>query len=207
MTDFEMRPTVKSAIMFEEITGNDFFSTGRTDEEALVMMYCAYVCSVGMVSFDAFKNMLNNKQFASQLSTKWLRYERFMKSFRHNGEAEAEDKAEGTEEVQNLSMKEIAKLLVFKYGLDPDYVFNKIELWEMDYLIKIGEASYRDNAEEKRMWMFFQMSPHFDPKKANTMTPAKMFPFPWEKEAMEKELKKESARAKNTIGQKMKIEF
>ena len=203
------KPTIKSAIMYEEITGNDFFSTGRTDDDVLVLMYCVYSCTVSQVSLNAFMTMMENKKFAMEMATRWKHYERFMRPFEEKVRKEDEGQAsDGDGGDVHLTMKEVAQLLVFKYGLEPDYVFNRVELWEMNYLIKIGEGAYRNRKEEERLWTFMQVAPHLDPKKAKDMTPTKFFPFAWEddihtKAGREKALENETGRMKKTIGHKL----
>lgn len=204
------KPTVKSAIMYEEISGKDFFSIDRSDEDVLTLMYCVYSCTVQQVSLSAFVTMMGNKKFANEMASKWSHYERFMRPFEDRIREEnekSEQPSENDGEIK-LSMKEIAQLLVFKYGLDPEYVFNDIDLWELNYLIKIGEGAYRNRMEEKRLWTFFQVAPHMDPKKAKNMTPEKMFPFAWEndvhtKEGRKRVLDRETESMKKTIGHKL----
>lgn len=212
MTDIgELRPTIKSAIMYEEMTGNDFISAEMNEMDMIQFMYCVYVCTVGRVSYDAFVGMLGNKRFATAISTQWKHYERFMGQFGKKKSEKKDDDGKTVAEMR-ISMREVAQLLVFKYGLDPNYVFNEVELWELDYLISIGERAYRENEEEKRLWVFFQLMPHLDPKKSRTLSPSKMFPFPWEenvhtKKGRESVLERETERAKATIGRHMDIEL
>lgn len=204
----KLRPTIKSAIMYEELTGHDFLSTDMSEEDMMTFMYCVYTCTVDRVSMEAFITMFGNKRFASEMGNQWKHFERFMLQFKKR--EKVEEKKEEKDGEKHFSMKEVAQLLVFKYGMDPDYVFNKVELWELDYLISIGEGAYRDKEEEKRLWTFFTVAPHLDPKKSKTMTPSKLFPFPWEtnvhtKEGREKVLEKEAGRMKKTIGMHLDI--
>ena len=207
----ELRPTIKSAIMYEELTGNDFLSMDMSEADMFVFMYCVYTCTVDRISMAAFGDMFKNRKFASEITLQWKHFERFMSQFKKKEEEEKkEEKKDGKDGENHFSMKEVAQVLVFKYGMDPDYVFNKVELWELDYLISIGEGAYRDKAEEKRLWTYFTIAPHLDPKKSKTMTPSKLFPFPWEtnvhtKEGREKVLEKETGRMKKTIGMHLDI--
>lgn len=205
----KLRPTIKSAIMYEELTGHDFLSTDMSEGDMMTFMYCVYTCTVDRVSMEAFITMFGNKRFASEMGNQWKHFERFMSQFNVK-KKEEEEKKEEKEGEKHFSMKEVAQVLVFKYGMDPDYVFNKVELWELDYLISIGEGAYRDKEEEKRLWTYFTIAPHLDPKKSKTMTPSKLFPFPWEtnvhtKEGREKVLEKETGRMKKTIGMHLDI--
>lgn len=204
----ELRPSIKSAIMYEEMTGKNFLSGEMSTEDMMEFMYCVYANTIARVSYPAFLDMLSNKKFSNAITLQWKHYERFMGQFKEKEKKEEE--TEDDDKKKQYSMKEIAQALIFKYGLDADYVLNKVELWELDYLISIGEGAYRDNAEEKRMWAFYQLMPHLDPKKSKNMTPAKMFPFPWEetvhtKEGRKKVLEKESKRMQKTIGMHLDI--
>lgn len=202
----ELKVTVKSAIMFEELTGKDYLNAGMTTEDMLTFMYCVFCTSVQQVSQKAFTEMLSDQKFADRISNEWLHYSRFVDQFKQPAkESVIQDDAP-----ESISMKRIAQALIFKYGLDPDFVLNKIDLWELNYLIEIGEGAYRDQMEEKRMWAFIQLTPHIDKKKGKSMTAEKLIQFPWEnptatKEGRERELKKETERAKSTIGMQIKL--
>lgn len=202
----ELKVTVKSAIMFEELTGKDYLNAGMTPEDMLTFMYCVFCTSVQQVSQNAFTEMLSDQKFADRISNEWLHYSRFVDQFKQPAkESVVQDDAP-----ESISMKRIAQALIFKYGLDPDFVLNKVDLWELNYLIEIGEGAYRDQMEEKRMWAFIQLTPHIDKKKGKNMTAEKLIQFPWEsptatKEGRERELKKETERAKSTIGMQIKL--
>ena len=201
----ELRPTIKSAIMFEEMTGKNFFSQ-LTEEDELIYMYCVFCTSVEKVSYKAFLSMLDDRKFVRRLDTQWQHYARFMEQFKHK--VESNEAFEG--EKGEISMESVAGALIFKFRLDPGYVLDKAELWELDFLLKAGNGAYQERMETDRLWTFLTIVPHLDSKKSKNMTPSKLFPFPWEetvntKEGRQKVLEKESGRMKKTIGMHLNI--
>lgn len=191
--------------MFEAMRGKNFFSQ-LTQEDELVYMYCVFCTSVEKISYNAFLSMLEDKKFVRRLDAQWQHFARFMEQFK--------PKVEGNEafddEKDEISMESVAGTLIFKFGLDPEYVLNKAELWELDFLLKAGNGDYQERMEADRLWTFLTISPHLDPKKSKQLTPEKMFPFPWEdthlsEKKRKRVLEEETVRANKTIGMKIKL--
>ena len=201
----ELKPTVKSALMFEAMRGKNFFSE-LTEEDELVYMYCVFCTSVEKVSYSAFLTMMEDKKFVRGLDVQWQHFARFMEQFKpqvENNEAFDDEKGE-------ISMESVAGALIFKYGMDPEYVLDKAELWELDFLLKAGNGEYQERMEMSRLWTFLTISPHLDPKKSKRLTPEKMFPFPWEdthlsEKKRKRVLEEETSRANKTIGMKIEL--
>lgn len=203
-----VKPTLKALIMWEEMTGKAFFGAELNEVDLFTLMYCIYATTMKQVSFVAFQTMEKNEKFANTLASKWKHYERFYKQFKVDME-EIEAEEEDEEDKKVISVKDVVQALIFKYGYDIHYVLNEVELWELGYLIKIGEGGYRSRVEESRLWTYLGVLPHLDPKKSKNMTPKKFFELPWEgamtTQDRKKALKNETKRAKKTIGMKVKL--
>lgn len=203
--EVEIKLSIRALVMYEALSGNNF-SASASKEDMFILMYCAFVCSTGYeISIEAFQEMLEDEKFAKKLDRDLARLQRFSEQFKAENVSK-EDKS-GGKNVNEVSITEMADKLIFAYGIDPEYVLNKMQLWELTHFLKGAESHYKERMEEQRMWTFLQVAPQIDLKKCKS--PEKYLPLPWEKEdkrkRQEKELEKETARAKQTLG--MEIHF
>lgn len=191
---------MKAIMMFERMTGKDF--TDFNDlEDVDILMYCSFVCSTGIkITLDAFNLMLEDQSFAKNLAEKWERTGQYLKQFQ---ETHGEPTDQGQEKT-HFSLTAAVNTLIFDYGVDADYVLNKMDLWEIEVLFKGAEEHYYNQMEDKRLWAYIGMLPHVDKKHSKTFTPQKMLEFPWEKKnnkkAAEDNLEKERERISATVG-------
>ena len=196
----EIKLSVRAIVMFEAL-GGKAFSSMDDGEDMLTLMYCAFVCSTGMeVSKDIFIAMLGNERFAAKLDKDMKRLQAFSEQFKQKEEKEEGDKKSG--DTTEVSITEMADKLIFAYGIDPQYVYERMQLWEISHFLDGAEKQYKERMEEQRLWTFLQVAPQIDLKKCKS--PEKFIPFPWdkaEKDAkMKEELKREAERAAATIG-------
>lgn len=196
----EIRLSVRAIVMFEALSGKKFSDAISDDEQLLTLMYCAFVCSTGMeIEKDIFLSMLGNEEFAAKMNKDMKRLQRFSEQFgKDNGDGGEEGSSGKTE----VSITEMADRLVFAFGVDPQYVYEKLQLWELSHFLESAEKQFKERMEEQRMWSFLQVAPQIDLKKCKS--PDKFLPFPWDKAEKDKkrqeELAKEAERAKATIG-------
>ena len=64
-TDYNIRITIKSIIMFEKLAGVSFMSI--TEDNMLEFIYCVFITSNNNVNltYNGFKYMMEDKKFAS----------------------------------------------------------------------------------------------------------------------------------------------
>ena len=193
--------SMRAIMMFERMTGKDF--TDFTDIEDIdILMYCSFVCSTGLkITLTAFNMMLEDKKFSKELAGKWEKIGKYMDQFRA---MEPSTPSEGNADKKSLNLTAAINTLIFDYGLDADYVLNKMDLWEIEVLFKGAEEHYHNQMEDKRLWAYIGLLPNIDKKHSNNFTPRKMMEFPWEKERMKAEaeanLAKEKQRMVSTVG-------
>lgn len=191
---------MRAIMMFEKMTGKDF--TDFADLEDIdTLMYCSFVCSTGIkITLDAFNIMLEDERFAKGLADKWEKIGNYLEQFKGKEEPADQENKDKT----HYSLTTAINTLIFDYGLDADYVLNKMDLWEIEVLFKGAEEHYHNSMEDKRLWAYIGMLPNVDKKHSQNFTPQKMLEFPWEKsknkKAAEDRLEKEKARIASTVG-------
>lgn len=191
----QMKFSVKSVVMFEEITGKDF--NKMEEQDTAWLLYCVFVCSTDIkISFEAFCALMEEKEFAEKFTNDLVRLQKFSSQFNKEKGEGGEGKSEG------FSITAMVDKLIFSFGMDVSYVMEKMELWELNHFFDGAISQYREKMEEQRLWTFLQVAPQIDLKKVKT--PEKFLPFAWEQENMkkkqEKELEKETKIAKDVIG-------
>lgn len=205
----EIRLSVRALVMYEALSGKPFSATNNSQEDMLKLMYSAFVCSTGFeISLGGFSAMLENEKFANRLGGDLKRLQSFSEQFKNDEQFNDNEQSGNTEQGKtDISITEMVDKLIFEYGIDPGYVLEKMQLWELNHFMKGAEDRYKDRMEEKRMWTYLQVAPQIDLKKCNS--PEKFLPFPWSKEEnkkkKEKELATEAGRAKATIGMKLNL--
>ena len=205
----EIKLTVKSVVMYEALSKKKFSAVEMTSEDALMLMYCAFVCSTGLeIDLETFGLMLENKDLATRLNKDLTRLERFTLQFTKGDEEEQKEEKKEEENVE-FSITDMVDSLIFKYGVSADYVMNRMELWELNHFFEGAEERYKEDMEEKRLWTFLQVAPQIDLKKCKN--PDQFFPLPWteqrRKEELQKKLDKEAEAAKNILGKELKIDL
>ena len=199
----EIRLTMKAAIMFEKLTGRHFTGISDSPEDIDMLIYCAFVCSTGIqMTKSAFDYMIGaDKKLMDDISYKFEKMSEFELQFKTN---EQNEETEQTEHKVDFSLTEAMNTLIFDYGMDADYVLNKMDLWEVECLFKGAEEHFHTQMEDKRLWAYVNMLPHIDKKHSKSFTPMKLMEFPWEKkenkEKAEKLLEQEKKNMQNIIG-------
>lgn len=204
--EVEIRMSIRSAVMFEALSGKKFSSALKDQADLLILMYCAFVCSTGIeISMDAFADMLENEKFSKKLTRDLKRLQRFTEQFQGKNVEESDNNK--PENVEEVSITEMVDKLIFYYGVDAKYVLEDMQLWELNHFMKGAEDQYKEKMEEQRLWTFLQVAPQIDLKKCKS--PEKFLPLPWDekdrKTKKNKELEAETEKAKNTIGMEIKL--
>lgn len=198
----DIRLTMKAAMMYERISGKNFTGISDDIEDIDMLIYCAFVCSTNiMMTKQAFDTMIaSDDKLMEDIAYKFARMNEFSMQFSRKKDQETG----GGEENVDFSITDAMNTLIFDYGLDADYVLNKMDLWEIECLYKGAEEHFHNQMEDKRLWAYINMLPHIDKKHARTFTPSKMMEFPWEKEKNKenaaRQLEIEKEKMKNIIG-------
>lgn len=205
--DYSLKITMKACMMYEQITGKNFFLL-NTEEDAVYLMYCAFCVNNNQnITFNAFLILLEEKKVSVWFTEEYKRIGEFMAQFHINDKSsdDVEEEDNNKRELPNLT--DTISALIFQYHLDINYVMEKMDLWEIMIYMKSADSQYKMEMEEKRLFTYIQVLPHIDGKKCKS--PDKLLPFPWEKmdrkKRAEDELKKNEFAIKNTIGMKLNI--
>lgn len=199
-TKYKMKLTIKSICMFEKLADKSFYKF--EEDDALVLMYCVFVCSNGLVfNLSTFPYLLEDARVAKWLSAEFTKLLDFIGQFRK----EVEDTQADSGETKDITITSIANSLIVQYGVDAHYVMEEMGLWEIEPFYEAAESMVHEKYEEQRLWTYLSMLPHIDGKKLNK--PEKLLPFPWEaenrKKKAEEELKNNQYAIKNLIGRKL----
>lgn len=198
----DIRLTMKAAMMFERISGKNFTGISDSLEDIDLLIYCAFVCSTGIqMTKHTFDIMVGaDQKLMNEIAYRFEKMNEFSLQFKQNDKPTEE----GGEDKTDFSLTEAMNTLIFDYGLDADYVLNKMDLWEVECLFKGAEEHFHAQMEDKRLWAYINMLPHIDKKHARSFTPSKMMEFPWEKEKNKenaaRQLEIEKEKMKNIIG-------
>lgn len=198
---------MKAILMYEKLSGNKFYSVNGVEDVPL-LMYCIFVCSTGLkITRNVFNTMLEGKKFNRWIEGEFLRLSEFFNQFNKPGQTEENTSAD--QEDVEFSMTDAINSLIFDYGLDMDYVLNKMEPWEIELYFKGAVEHYHKDMEDKRLWAYLNFLPNVDKKHSKNMSVEKFMPFPWTEEAhkkqLEKDLEKETKAAKKIIGMKLSL--
>jgi hypothetical protein len=207
MEEQKLNLTMRAILMYEKLSGSKFYSINGVEDTPL-FMYCIFVCSTGLkVTRNVFNTMLEGKKFARWIEREFLELSAFCSQFVSSGQKEENNSAD--QENVEFSLTEAINSLIFDYGLDMDYVLNKMEPWEIELYFKGAVEHYHKDMEDKRLWAYLNFLPNVDKKHSKNMTIEKFMPFPWtedqHKKQVEKELEKETKAAKKIIGMKFSL--
>lgn len=155
----------------------------KDDDDMLKMMYAALVSNNDslLMSYKVFLTFIQDKKVAKWMYGEYKRIAEFEEQIKVIA---SEVSNIGNEEKKSdaiLTMTDIATSLIVQYGLDPHYVMDEMQLWEILPLFKAADYKVKQHLIEKRFWTYMTISPHLDPKKMTS--PEKLIPFAWEQDA------------------------
>ena len=206
--DCKFKLTFRSACLFEQMTGRSYFTLTADPDDIMKLTYCIIIANNENMSmtYSTFKILMGDKKVA-----KWV-------TEQYENEAAIKDMLVGipdTEENENndtngeddtkpVTMTDVVASLVMQYHLDPNYVMDRMQLWEIKPYFKCAENLKKAEMVEKRFWTYLTVMPHIDTKKCKS--PEKLVPFAWEAKerntAAMKDLKNNMKGIKTLIGQK-----
>lgn len=193
---YKIRMNVRSCCLFEQLTGKNFFQMSD-GEDMLQLMYAVLVANNDlMFSYDAFLILIQDPKVFRWLEGEYKRITDFssqLKVFDNKN-----DDTDGKKDESNLTMTEIASSLIVQYHLDPHYVMNEMQLWEIMPYFKVADAMTKAELVEKRFWTYMNISPHINTKKCSS--PEDLIAFEWEKKKKREEFNKNAQAAAAFLG-------
>lgn len=206
--DAEIKLSIRAIIMYESLSGKMFSSVSDSPEDLFLLMYSAFVCSTGLeISVEAFAIMCEDEKFSRKLNKDLKRLQMFTAQFQEKEPENVEKDTNKKPEKVEVSVTDMADKLIFTYGVDADFVLNRMQMWELNHFLKGAEEHYKEKVEEQRLWTFLQVAPQIDLTKCKG--PEDFLPLPWTKKEMEekqrKTLESETKRAQSTLGMEIKL--
>lgn len=188
---YKIRMNIRSCCLFEQLTGKNFFQMSD-GEDMLQLMYSVLVANNDlMFSYDAFLVLIQDPKVFKWLEGEYKRITDFssqLKVFDNKN-----DDSDVKKDESNLTMTEIASSLIVQYHLDPHYVMNEMQLWEIMPYFKVADAMTKAEMVEKRFWTYMQIAPHINTKKCSS--PESLVSFEWEKKKRKEEFNKNAENA------------
>lgn len=197
----ELTFNMKAIMMFEKLSGTSYFNIN--EENYVFLIYAMYMVKhpyTYMTLIDFANIFGTNKKVTKEMLTEFEEYMDYIKQYSvHTTDASKnvkdEEKAEST-------ITDIVMYLITACGIDPHYVMNEMELWEIESYMKYAEKNRKEELELDRFWTYLNISPHIDTKKCKS--PDKLIAFPWEdeekKQKQNQELENNRFAITNMIG-------
>ena len=173
--------------MYERLSGQSFFDFNV--ENIAMLLYCTFYTSNELeIKYDTFVGLLDNEQIANWMMLKYKDILGVVQQYPKE-EQETQEKPTDDGEHKRMTMTDLATSLIVDYGVNADYVMNKMDLWEVEPMFTACDTKVKRHYEEERLWAYIGVMPHIDGK--NVKGPDQLLPFPWEKEVKKKKIEKD----------------
>ena len=180
LRQYKIKLNVAAAKMYEQLTGKSFFNIG--EEDSLYLAYSVLMANNRELNFTykTFLLLLENHKISDWLVEEINAISKYNEQFKFVRDNQPKE-SEGEDVETPGSVTEFANALIITFGMDPHYVNYEMELYELEDYFTAAENKRRADLEDKRLFTYLTVLPHLDPK--SKITPEKLLPFPWEKEA------------------------
>ena len=197
MKDFaegrKLRISIRACCMFEALAHKSFYKCNADD--SVLLAYAVYCSSqdTDNVSMDVFQRLLENEKFSQWIIKSIQSNEAFEGQFSGDKENDKEDDEE------EPMISDIAGMMIAE-GMSPEYVMDKMSLWEMRMMVKCLEERKKERYTMDRLWTYLGILPQLSKDGARKLrTPDKLFQFPWEVEERKKKNDKEFDEIKDKM--------
>ena len=197
MKDFaegrKLRISIRACCMFEALAHKSFYKCNADD--SVLLAYAVYCSSqdTDNVSMDVFQRLLENEKFSQWIIKSIQSNEAFEGQFSGDKENDKEDDEE------EPMISDIAGMMIAE-GMSPEYVMDKMSLWEMRMMVKGIEERKKERYTMDRLWTYLGILPQLSKDGARKLrTPDKLFQFPWEVEERKKKNDKEFDEIKDKM--------
>lgn len=198
--NYKIKLNMRAMCLYEAITGKSFFDFSEDNmEDMFKVLYCSFVANNDLkMTLGTFLKLLEDKEVQ-----KWLLYEydkigKFNTQFSSKSK-DGQDNAENKTE-DKLKARDIAGFLIVRCGMDADYVYDRMNFFEIEDYMRAFEAEQKDNLERERLWTYLTISPQIDGKKIKS--PEDMLKFSWEKEDKKESLDNNMDLIRKILGKK-----
>lgn len=173
--EYKIKQTIRSLFLWEQITGRTFEIKSTLDN--YLYFYCILLANnENFISWDEFINIIDeNPQIIIELSKKLTQSQEIENLLNTDSEDNEKDKK------KRITIAELYSILVLQFGLNPDYVLDEIQTYEISSLMKYSFYKNRDDWEQSRLISFI-IAQSNSKKKLKLQDIIK---FEWEKEEKE----------------------
>jgi hypothetical protein len=199
---------IKSMIKYELLTKKSYNNIDYNDvDDVMNLLYCIVVSNndIIMLYEEFYDIMKNGNKLSKEISEKFLKLLSYTNQFvaNENEIKENENKEDKKNENKEIVyIKDIASYLVVYLKMDVNYVMNELGIEELHLYIDAYNKKRKEELEEERLFAYLTMLPHIDTKKFDS--PKKIYPFFWELEEENEEIKKTDEEIKNNFDEIMK---
>lgn len=181
MDALRLRVTLRAVLLFERLSARSFASLDLQDpDDVELLIYTLQRDATpegSRLPFDVWKNVLKSPEVSETYYTALGKALEELGEFSIiGGSSEEAELLESPDDAPTFT--EIATQLIIEGGISPDYVMDRLELWELPALLQALEGHKREGLEYTRLFTWLSMLPHLAQDAAES--PEKILPFPWD---------------------------
>ena len=199
LKNYKLKLNIKSLCYYEKITGKSFFSfDGSNVIELLYSLFVVNNPEVNM-TIKAFTFMLEDVRVSRWFMSQYQSLTDTIQQLNQPSDESSNDEIDNTNPPM---ITDYATSLIVEYGVDPEYVMYKMDIWEITTYFQTVSSMVKRDMEEQRFWTYLNIMPHIDTKKCKK--PEDLISFQWEKgdrrKRNEQEMERNMYAIKNMIG-------
>lgn len=177
--DVKIRFSIKACCLYEQLSGKSFFKCNEA-EDVLVLLYAMYVTTNDSnVTYKVFASMLENKKLAKAMMSEYNNICKYLEQLKLNEQFEGYNKNNAGGSGEEVTLTKLASALIVQHHLDPTYVMEKMQLWEIVPYFQVADDIRKMELVDKRFWTWLTICPHIDSKKIKSAD--QLIKFDWEK--------------------------
>ena len=199
LKNYKLKLNIKSLCYYEKITGKSFFSFDGSN--VIELLYSLFVVNNPevMMTIKAFTFMLEDVRVSRWFMSQYQSLTDTIQQLNQPSDESSNDEIDNTNPPM---ITDYATSLIVEYGVDPEYVMYKMDIWEITTYFQTVSSMVKRDMEEQRFWTYLNIMPHIDTKKCKK--PEDLISFQWEKgdrrKRNEQEMERNMYAIKNMIG-------
>lgn len=181
-SQYKLRLNIKACCLYEQITGNNFLKMSTVDD-MLELVYCCLVTNNPslLMTYKVFQTLVKDKKVSNWINKEYGRLSEFSAQIKSSikTDEKVEEGDEEAEDVEEVTMTDVAAALIVRHGVDAHYVMYDMDLWEIEPFMNAADVQRKADLITQRFWTYLTIAPNIDTKKVKS--PEDLVPFEWEK--------------------------
>lgn len=181
-SQYKLRLNIKACCLYEQITGNNFLKMSTVDD-MLELVYCCLVTNNPslLMTYKVFQTLVKDKKVSNWINKEYGRLSEFSAQIKSSikTDEKVEEGDEEAEDVEEVTMTDVAAALIVRHGVDAHYVMYDMDLWEIEPFMNAADVQRKSDLITQRFWTYLTIAPNIDTKKVKS--PEDLVPFEWEK--------------------------